>query len=234
MVENGRVNERQVAVVVVAGVGDSPRSDAAERVANGLVGCAFDPPEEHSEWFAAPDGIQPVQRFETRSPRGAHVDVYEFWWADLSRFPAALRSFVAAFVGLFLAFPAIGRTALRYDRRITKEPQTPPSGRLSIEYRLVGLLAWLISVPVVVVSTILLLAAVGLVVTVALPDPSSVTGVAALTLYVLLASAVGLGLIRHYEKQTGRRPSFGLAVLTILVAAGICTLRPFERGTDRK
>jgi hypothetical protein len=225
------VSERRVAVVVVAGVGDAPRSEAAERVATGLVERGFDPPEEHSEWFAAPDGLQPVQRFETRSPGGADVDLYEFWWADLSRFPAALRSFVAAFVGLFLAFPAIGRTALRYDHRITKEPQTPPRGRLGIDYRLVGLLAWLISVPVVAVSTILLLVAGGVVVTVALPDPSSATGVAALAIYVLLATAVGLGAIRHYEKQTGRQPSFALAVLAVLATAGICTWRLFERGT---
>ncbi len=100
----------RVAVVVVAGIGDNPRSDAAQRVANGLTLWAdFQPPEEHSEWYKVSDRIQPVQRFVTKSPGGTRVDVYEFWWADLSRFPAALRSFLAAFVGLFLAFPSIGR-----------------------------------------------------------------------------------------------------------------------------
>ena len=67
-------------MVVVAGVGDNPRSDAAERVANGLTLWAdFDPPEEHSEWFKVSDRIQPVQRFVTRSPGGTCVDLYEFW-----------------------------------------------------------------------------------------------------------------------------------------------------------
>ncbi len=223
-----------MAVVVVAGVGDTPRTDAAQRVASGLVVCAgFDPPEEHSEWFTASGGIQPVQRFATKSPGGTHVDLYEFWWADLSRFPAALRSFLAAFVGLFLAFPAIGRTALRDDDRITAEPQNPPTGKLSrIDYGLVGLLAWLIAVPVVVISATLLLAAGGLVVTIALPDPRSITGTVALGLYVLLAAAVGLGLIRHYEKQSGRRPAFGLGILAFLATAGICVWRLVERGTE--
>jgi len=229
----GSLSNRRVAVVVVAGVGDTPRSEAAERVASGLVVCTgFDPPEEHSEWFEASGGIQPVQRFATKSPGGALVDLYEFWWADLSRFPAALRSFLAAFVGLFLAFPSIGRTALRNDDRITKEPQNPPKGKLSIEYRLVGLLAWLVAVPVVVLSATLLLAAGGLLVTIALPDPRSITGTVALGLYVLLAAVVGLGLIRHYEKQSGRRPAFGLGILAFLATAGICAWRLLERGTD--
>src|SRR5204863_344918 len=82
----------RVAVVVVAGVGDNPRSDAAERIVNGLTARGFPAPEEHSEWFMVPgDRIRPVQRFETRTPGGTPVDVYEFWWADLSRFPRALR-----------------------------------------------------------------------------------------------------------------------------------------------
>ena len=66
--------------------------DAAERIANGLTLWAdFEPPEEHSEWYKVSDRIQPVQRFITKSPGGTSVDLYEFWWADLSRFPAALR-----------------------------------------------------------------------------------------------------------------------------------------------
>jgi hypothetical protein len=88
----GSPGDGRVAVIVVARVGDNPRSDAAERVANGLTLWAdFDPPEERSEWYKVSDRIQPVQRFTTRSPGGTSVDLYEFWWADLSRFPAALR-----------------------------------------------------------------------------------------------------------------------------------------------
>jgi hypothetical protein len=222
-----------VAVVVVAGVGDNPRSDAAERVANGLTLCAdYDPPEEHSEWFKVSDGIQRVQRFATKSPRGTNVDLYEFWWADLSRFPAALRSFLAAFVGLFLAFPSIGRTALRDNDRVTEEPQPAPAGSWvkRLDFHLLGVLAWLVSVPVVVLSATLLMSVGAVVVAIALPDANSVTGAIALGLYGSVLAFVGLGLLRHYEKQSGRRPSFGLGVLALLAAAGICTWRLLERG----
>jgi hypothetical protein len=224
-------------VIVVAGVGDNPRSNAAERVANGLTLWAdFDPPEERSEWYKVSDRIQPVQRFLTKSPGGTSVDLYEFWWADLSRFPAALRSFLAAFVGLFLAFPSIGRTALRENDRVTEEPQPAPGGsRLKrLDFRLLGLLAWLVSVPVVVLSATLLMSVGAVVVAVALPATNTVTGALALSLYGAVLAFVGLGLLRHYEKQSGRSPSFGLGVLALLAAAGICTWRLFERGLHGK
>jgi hypothetical protein len=222
-------------VVVVAGVGDNPRSDAAERVANGLTLWAdFEPPEEHSEWYKVSDRIQPVQRFVTKGPGGTRVDVYEFWWADLSRFPAALRWFLAAFVGLFLAFPSIGRTALRDSDGITEEPQPDPTETVSLrrrlDFHLLGVLAWLVAVPVVVVSATMLMAVGAVVVATALPDANSVTGAIALGLYGGVLAFVGLGLLRHYEKQSGRRPAFGLGVLAFLAAAGICTWRLFERG----
>ena len=76
----------RVAVVVVAGVGDNPRSDAAERVAAGLIlRDGWAPASEHSEWFTVDPGraepdikpyIQPVQRFSTRSPQRNEVDLY--------------------------------------------------------------------------------------------------------------------------------------------------------------
>jgi hypothetical protein len=226
-----------VAVIVVAGVGDNPRSDAAERVANGLTLWAdFDPPEERSEWYRVSDRIQPVQRFLTTSPRGTSVDLYEFWWADLSRFPAALRSFLAAFVGLFLAFPSIGRTALRENDRVTEEPQPAPAGSLlkRLDFRLLGLLAWLVSVPVVVLSATLLMSVGAVVVAVALPATNTVTGALALSLYGAVLGFVGLGLLRHYEKQSGRSPSFGLGIFALLAAVGICTWRLVERGLHGK
>jgi hypothetical protein len=230
-VDAGSPPDSRVAVIVVAGVGDNPRSDAAERVANGLALWAdFDPPEERSEWYKVSDRIQPVQRFTTRSPGGTSVDLYEFWWADLSRFPAALRSFLAAFVGLFLAFPSIGRTALRDNDRVTEEPQPAPAGSLvkRLDFHLLGLLAWLVSVPVVVLSATMLMSVGAVAVAIALPN--SVTGAVAIGLYGVVLAFVGLGLLRHYEKQSGRSPSFGLGVLALLAAAGICTWRLFERG----
>jgi hypothetical protein len=231
----GSPRDSRVAVVVVAGVGDNPRTDAAERVANGLTLWAdFDPPEEHSEWYKVSDGIQPVQRFATKGPGGTYADLYEFWWADLSRFPAALRSFLAAFVGLFLAFPSIGRTALRDSDRVTEEPQPDPARSVSLarrlDFHLLGVLAWLVSVPVVVLSATLLMSVGAVVVATALPDANSVTGAIALGLYGGVLAFVGLGLLRHYEKESGRSPAFGLGILSLLAAVGICTWRLFERG----
>lgn len=224
-------SDRRVAVLVVAGVGDNPRGDAAERVANGLtVWADFDPPEEHSEWFKVTERIQPVQRLSTRSPGGTGVDVYEFWWADLSRFPAALRSFLAAFAGLFLAFPSIGRTALRDNERITEEPQPAREGALlkRLDFHLLGVLAWLVSVPVIVLSATLLMAAGAVAVAIALPH--SLTGAIGLALYGGVLAFVGLGLLRHYEKQSGSSPAFGLGVLALFSAGAICAWRLFERG----
>jgi hypothetical protein len=225
----------RVAVVVVAGVGDSPRSDAAERVANGLtLSRDFAPPAEHSEWFEVPgDHIRPVQRFATRSPQGTDVDVYEFWWADLSRFPAALRSFVAAFMGLFLAFPSIGRTALRTNTRITEDPELGrPEGGLGkrLDFHLLGFLAWLVAVPVVVLSATLLMAVGALVVAIGLPDANSITGAIVLGLYGVGLSVVGLGLLRQYERKSGRYPAFWLGVAALLSAVGLCAWRLCERG----
>ena len=221
----------RVAVVVVAGVGDNPRSDAAERVANGLTLCAdFEPPEEHSEWYEVPDDrIRQVQRFATRSPGGTEVDLYEFWWADLSRFPAARRSFLAAFVGLFLAFPSIGRTALRTNDRILEDPQTAPSGP-RLDYRLLGLLAWLVAVPVVVVTAALLMTAGALVVAIALPDAGSITGAVALGAYGSALAAAGLALLLHYERSSGNRPAFAMGIVALAAAVAVCSWRFVERG----
>jgi hypothetical protein len=222
-----------VAVVVVAGVGDSPKGEAAERVANGLaLWGGFPPPEEKDEWFRDDGEIIRVTPLRTTSPRGAAVDVVEFWWADLSRFPAALRSFLAAFIGLFLAFPAIGRTALRDGTGITEEPQdTSQTSRWSrLDFHLLGVLSWLIHGPVVALSAAILLTAGGLAIALGLRDGSGLSA-AALALYGAILAFVLLGLLRHYEQQSGRRPVFALGAASLLAAAGICAWRLWERGT---
>jgi hypothetical protein len=220
-------------VIVVAGVGDKPRSDAAEAVANGLVRHAgFTPPDEYSEWFDVPgDRIRQVQRFSTRRPPDTEVDLYEFWWADLSRFPAALRSFLAAFVGLFLAFPSIGRTALRDNSEITAEPQAQPTSLAKkIDYHLIGVLAWLVAVPVVVLTATLLMTTGALVVALTLPDANSITGAISLALYGAVLAVVGLWLLRRYQENSDRRPAFWLGVASLLAAVGVCAWRLVERG----
>ena len=116
-----------------------------------------------------------ARRFTVHRPAGGQeppeVDVYEFWWADLSRFPAALRSFVAAFLGLFLDMPAIARAALLGGLAIgrssvppvAKGPQETSVGMRSrlAASRLLGIVGWLCAVPIMI-TTFLALALVGL------------------------------------------------------------------------
>ena len=117
----------RTAIVVVAGVGDEGSGEGAQRIVEGLLRHGgWSAGEEVTEWYPVADDIldandhqaraRAARRFTLHRPPGApgppEVDVYEFWWADLSRFPAALRSFIAAFLGLFLDMPAIARAAL--------------------------------------------------------------------------------------------------------------------------
>ncbi len=229
----------------------SRRTDAAERVASGLTLCAdFKPPEEHSEWFkvgSPPEaegaeetgeserGIMAVQRFATKGPGGTPTDIYEFWWADLSRFPAALRSFLAAFVGLFLALPSIGRSALREDPCIVEGPQADPPGFFRhLDFRLLGFLAWIVAVPVVAISAVMLMVVGAITVATALPDAESVIGAFVLGLYGIAVPGAGLLLLHHYEKKSGRAPSLVLGALAVAAAAGIFGWRLAERGIHKQ
>jgi hypothetical protein len=224
---------RRVAVVVVAGVGDSPKGQAGERVANGLTLWAhFPAPEEELEWFRDEREIIRVQRLRTVSKGGAAVDVIEFWWADLSRFPGALRSFLAAFIGLFLGFAAIGRTALRYGTGITEEPQAPfqVSWWRRLDFHALGVLSWLMQGPVIAISAVILLTNGALAVALGLKDGSRLSA-AALALYGAVLAALVLGLLQHYERQSGRKPVFALGAASLVAAAGICAWRLWERGT---
>jgi hypothetical protein len=224
---------QRVAVVVVAGVGDSPKGQAAERVANGLtVWGDFTTPEEQLEWFRDEGEIIRVQRLRTTSPHGAAVDVVEFWWADLSRFPAALRSFLAAFIGLFLAFPAIGLTALRDGTGITEKRQDPFHPRLwrRLDFHLLGVLTWLMYCPVVAVSAAILLTVGVLSIALGLRNGSGLSAVA-LALCGTVLAFVLLGLLRHYERRSGRWPVFALGAAFLLAAVGICVGRLWVRGT---
>jgi hypothetical protein len=166
------VGAGRVAVVVAAGVGDKPRGDASERIANGLsVYEGYDEPVQHAEWYRGPDeALQPIDRFETGHD-GTRVDIYEFWWADLSRFPAAARSFLAAFFGLFLALPSFGRTALRDAKEVGFGTQTAYEGswKAHVDFHVLGFLSWVVAVPVVVLSAQLLVTVAALSIAIALP-----------------------------------------------------------------
>ena len=176
----------RTAIVVVAGVGDEGSGEGAERIVEGLLRHGgWSAGEEVTEWYPVAGDIldatdhearaRSARRFTVHRPAGGQgppeVDVYEFWWADLSRFPAALRSFVAAFLGLFLDMPAIARAALLGGLAIgrssvppvAKGPQETSVGMRS-RLAAAGLLrtvGWLCAVPIMI-TTFLALALVGL------------------------------------------------------------------------
>ena len=227
----------RVAIVVAAGVGDSPRGEAARRVANGLVGAGFGAPEQYAEWYPVAGGvIQPLDRFALRSADSRYaVDVYEYWWADLSRFPAALRSFVAAFFGLFLALPAVGRKALSDAGPVRREPQAlPPEQDVlrRLDYHLLGVVEWLVGVPVVVATAVLLMGAGALSIALGLRGSGDELAWTALALYGAALAVTGLMLLHRYERDSRRSPALLLSVAALLLAAGICVWRIFERGGE--
>src|SRR5262249_44365276 len=95
-------------VIVVAGVGDDSAGAASRRVVKGLATVPeFERAEEVVEWYAVPDRYgagpqesQAVTRTRVWYRNGRCLDLFEFWWADLSRFPAAMRSYLIALFGL--------------------------------------------------------------------------------------------------------------------------------------
>jgi hypothetical protein len=226
------VSARRVAVVVVAGVGDNPDNDAAERVTNGLTRWGgFSAPTERSLWFAVEGKEnQPLEQFTTMSPNGTETDVYEFWWADLSRFPGAMRSFLAAFAGLFLALPSVGRTALRDARGITEARQENPSGWRALDFRLLGILAWIVGVPVVVLTATLLMVVGALGIALMLRTTSPVIAAGGTALYGIVLAAAGLLLLRHYQRESGRVPAFALGIVGLAGAVGVCVWQIVDRG----
>lgn len=226
----------RVAVVVAAGVGDKPRGDAAERIANGLSSYeGYDEPVQHAEWYRGPDDtLQPVDRFET-AHAGTEVDIYEFWWADLSRFPGVASSFLAAFLGLFLALPSLGRTALRDDDEIGFEPQRAYEGswKSHLDFHVLGFLAWVVAVPVVALTVELLATVAALALAIALPE-SATSGALAVGLLGIGITVFGLRLLRRYELESGRRGPVVFGLVALAGATVLCVTRVVQRGADDK
>ncbi len=254
---------RRVAVVVVAGVGDGADGDAASRIANGLAHFEeYAAPDEHLHWYDVPDAsrqgdgiaMRQVRRFVLRAPGASatDVDVVELWWADLSRFPAALRSFLAAFVGLFVQFPALGRAALRprgsaaAQAWIRIEPDAgPDAGRAPLgetvrrtvtrlDFHLVGFLEWLIAVPVVALGATLLSVTGGLVFSLLLRGAGET-----LAAIVLAGFAAGVGAghvlgLGAYERRSGRAPVTALGLVSLLAAIGLVAWRLAERWDEAR
>jgi hypothetical protein len=93
---------------------------------------------------------QELHRYTLTVNDGRTVDLYEFWWADLSRFPAAMRSYVVATYGLILQLPAVGIAALRGGGPLGEEPVRGRSVPLSAWP--LAWIEWLLAVPLLLVS----------------------------------------------------------------------------------
>ena len=245
----------RTAIVVVAGVGDEGSGEGAERIVEGLLRHGgWSAGEEVTEWYPVTDDIlsatdhqaraRAARRFTLRRPPGAgppEVDVYEFWWADLSRFPAALRSFVAAFLGLFLDMPAIARAALLGGLAIGRssvppvdtKPQETSVGMRSrlAAARLLGIVGWLCAVPIMI-ATFLTLALVGLM-TLALYLRSLDAPLLGWCLAIAaggLAIAVVSLMIAHRYQRSGRAYALPITVLALCGAAVLVVWRILDRG----
>jgi hypothetical protein len=164
----------RTAVIVIAGVGDNPSGSAAEALTSGLLrhgGRRFHHAERAQEDYAAarswcgedPEPSQSVVR-HTLFDRGGHevADVYEAWWADLSRFRGATRSALLATVGMLQQATTIGRAALRGGGPLCADPSDQPEGQTQhapdrgfrVGATLLGIIEWLVAVPLVCIVAI--------------------------------------------------------------------------------
>jgi hypothetical protein len=160
---------RRTAIVVVGGVGDLPSGDNSERVARSLL--CFDKNFDYGEcvdeeyaprktWYEVAPGTdsQQVTRhtlFDRRN--GRVVDVYEAWWADLSRFPGATRSALLATVGMLFQLAAAGRAALRGGPPLAGKARSRTFNRGTAFARgatLLDLLEWMVAVPIIVITAL--------------------------------------------------------------------------------
>lgn len=246
MTETALVNEpdtpARTAVIVVAGVGDEAPDAAAADTVRGLVRYAgASGAKVDGEWYPIP-GADPqfTPRHTVTLGDGTPVDVYEFWWADLSRFPAALRSFTVALFGLLLQFTSIGRAGLRRGVAV-------PSGHMlsgrhdSASHRASGLLGaieWLVAVPLLLLNVVqfALIAAIGLDLAILrrLGDskvelvPRLATS-AALALFAVTLAVGGLKAVRRYQDVFGRRWAVPVAAAFAVAALVIGTWRGIAR-----
>ena len=155
---------RRTAVVVIAGIGDSPADSASQAAVEGLLrygAGTFTRGHESIEWYPVPkrfgltesDAPQAVKRFRLRSASGVDVDIYEAWWADLSRFPAAMRSSLIGLFGMLLQMASIGQAALRgNDIGAASKPDKDPTKRLSRAASVLGAIEWMVAVPILIIT----------------------------------------------------------------------------------
>jgi hypothetical protein len=230
-------------VIVVAGVGDDAAGAASRRVVRGLAALPeFDRAEEVVEWYPVPDryGVgrqdtQSVTRTRVWYRDGRCLDLFEFWWADLSRFPAAMRSYLVALFGLLLQVLSVGRAAMRGGEAVHAGPQVRgdevPRPRRNGDV-LLGLVDWLVAVPVLIVigALVALVGALAL----ALATASVARGwqIAALAGYAVVVALVAFAATQPYTRH-GRLYVRELAAAAALLALAGCIVLSAWHGASR-
>ncbi|HEV7679566.1 MAG TPA: hypothetical protein VGQ42_13455 [Candidatus Dormibacteraeota bacterium] len=164
----------RTAVIVIAGLGDKPSGSGSVALTAGLLRhcsdrfasseCTNEEYAPHRSWCGEPrQDAQTVTRHTLFDAEHRPVaDVYEAWWADLSRFPGATRSAFLAALGMLQQATTVGRAALRGGGAVTANPadeaHRPREGTQSfgVPAALLGVIEWLVAVPIVCITAILL------------------------------------------------------------------------------
>lgn len=239
---------RRTAIIVVGGVGDLAAGTNAERVARGLLchnrqrfAYSLKQDEEYAPWrawFGVPphDQADPAQTVTRHTLHDHHrravVDVYEAWWADLSRFPGATRSALLASVGMFFQMTAVGRAALRGGPWLTGIARSGGHGRggkgFPVSAMLLWFLEWVVAVPIVIV-TALHVALLGLSwYALKVPVTSWYTLLGLCAIAALLTAVLLWGILRWYPTKRSGVRSTGLLLLGL--AVGIAVWRGLVDG----
>jgi hypothetical protein len=231
-------------IVVVCGVGDEPSATGAQTAYRRLLSWDSDhflPGDQHDEWFPNPGNFgapaelaQPVTRFSLRGRNGAKdVDLYEFYWADQSRFPSATRSFVMAAYSLFLHIGEVGRAALRGGDPLGPHQASETRSRRDIFRVADALLAtteWVLAVPIVLLGLLLLGMLGGGLLALRLGNPGRLTYATLIGYAVVLAIVGGWWLIRRYSHDRFGASTIGLGLLG--VGIGLAVWRTLQDGGD--
>jgi hypothetical protein len=237
MAVNGAIGDAQglearplrTAVVVIAGVGDSPSGSASAALTSGLLRyggnrfayaeCVDEEYSPSESWCGEdPEPAQTVTRHTLHNDERLPVaDVYEASWADLSRFRGATRSALLATIGMLQQATTIGRAALRGGVAL----RAGPSGRTGrrgfrLGAELLAVIEWLLAVPVVSILAIhlaLIAAADYAMLTNGSRTTTGLVGLAVLALLLVVALYLGM---RWYAR---RRPGVALVGVPLLLAA---------------
>lgn len=207
----------RVAVVVVPGVGNDAPGSTLDAVAGALASRSALEDAERHELIVSPEGDEVTyrtswSRLRTRTG-DVTVDVYEMYWADLSRFPAGLLRFAYTVYALLLQICTVGLEALR--------PLCGPGGlrRARIARAAMVTTGWIVAVPVIVVAAVIAMQAGALVIAVALDGHPTFAAVAVGALALVLVGLAAWGA-RNLARGgwRGFPPAVAAAIAALVIA----------------